>query len=65
MDINSYLLWAKFLTGKLTIHKGELCEFSKRFWDIHDYPLNKGGNGIKNDNITYICPYCNKAFKLK
>lgn len=64
MDIKSYLLWAKFLTGKLTIHKGELCEFSKRFWDIHDYPLNKGGTGTPDHYITYTCPFCKKEFKI-
>lgn len=64
MEITSLKLWTKYLLGKLTIHKGELCEFSKRYFDIHDYPLSKGGDGIPDHFIIYTCPYCKKDFKI-
>ena len=59
MEITAVKLWTKFILNKLTIHKGELCEFSKRYWDIHDYPLSKGGDGISDHFKIYKCPYCN------
>lgn len=64
MDIQSLKLWIKFLSGKLSIHNGELCEFSRRFFDIHDYSLSKGGDGIPDHHHTYTCPYCKKEFTI-
>lgn len=64
MEITATKLLLKYVLGKLTIHKGELCEFSKRFFDIHDYPLSKGGDGVSNHFKTYECPYCKKEFTI-
>ena len=64
MTFSSIKLWAKFILGRLTIYKGELCEFSKRYFDIHDYPRSKGGDGIPDHFKTYRCPYCKKEFKI-
>lgn len=64
MTFSSVKLWTKFIFGRLTIYKGELCEFSKRYFDIHDYPRNKGGDGIPCHFKTYQCPYCKKEFTI-
>jgi hypothetical protein len=64
MDIKGVILWTKFLTGKLKVADGSLCEFSKRFWDLHDYPRSKGGDGIPDHYTTYECPYCKKLFTI-
>ena len=48
---------------KLTIHNG-LCEFSKKYFDIHDYPKDKGGDGVPTHMYTYTCPNCGKEFGI-
>lgn len=39
------------------------CWFSK-FWDLHDYPLSKGGDGIPTHFFTYVCWNCGKRFRI-
>lgn len=41
-----------------------ICWFSKHFWDIHDYKLNKGGDGIPRHFYTYTCHFCGKEFTI-
>jgi hypothetical protein len=45
-----------------SIWRGSTCWFSKWFWDIHDYPVNKGGNGSPLVDTTHTCPRCGKVF---
>lgn len=65
MSTEDIKLWAKYLTGKLTIRDGSLCKFSKRFFDVHYYKVHQGGNGLKMINFVYTCPYCKKEFTIK
>ena len=41
-----------------------ICWFSKRFWDVHDYPVNKGGDGAPNHFHEYECHNCGKKFTI-
>lgn len=40
------------------------CWFSKKFWDIHDYPTNSGGDGTPSHFYTYTCWNCGKKFGI-
>lgn len=61
---NVFYLWLSWLIGNLSVHDGSLCEFSRRYWDIHDYPADKGGNGHPHHLIIYRCPNCGKDFMI-
>ena len=41
-----------------------VCWFSKRFWDIHDYPVEMGGDGCPQHFYTYTCHRCGKGFGI-
>jgi hypothetical protein len=41
-----------------------VCEFSMLWWDIHDYPTHKGGDGTPAHFTTYTCWGCLKRFTL-
>lgn len=47
----------------LNIDNG-LCEFSKKYIDIHDYPKDKGGDGTPTAGYIYTCPNCGKEFTI-
>ena len=64
MDIKGVILWIKYLTGKLTIKDGSLCEFSKRFWDIHGSKIKQPIDQLPEHYRTYECPYCKKQFTI-
>ena len=40
------------------------CWFSRRFWDIHDYPVSRGGDGFPSHFYTYHCWNCGKEFGI-
>ena len=50
------------LLGFLTVP--EVCEFSRCWWDIHDYTANKGGDGTPSHFYTYTCWSCGKKFEI-
>lgn len=41
-----------------------ICWFSQRFFDIHDYPARKGGDGIPTHWHKYRCWNCKKEFTI-
>lgn len=49
-----------FMLG--SIKDGSICWFSKHFWNVHDYPKHKGGNGLPFVDSDFICPNCQKPF---
>jgi len=57
------LLFLKGFTGIQCTIK-EICAFSARFWDIHDYPKDKGGHGDPWHFYTYTCWNCGKKFEI-
>jgi hypothetical protein len=40
------------------------CWFSRRFWDIHDYQKEKGGDGVPSHFKTYKCWNCDQEFEI-
>lgn len=41
-----------------------VCWFSRRFFDIHDWPIEMGGDGVPCHHHTYRCPNCGKEFGI-
>lgn len=54
----------KILFGLGTINDGSICWFSRKFYDVHDYPLDKGGNGHPWHFYKYECPNCGAKFGI-
>lgn len=42
----------------------DICWFSKKYWDIHDYYKSSGGDGIPTHFYTYTCSKCLKEFSI-
>lgn len=40
------------------------CWFSRKFWGIHDYPENKGGDGHPSHFYEYACWNCGRKFGI-
>lgn len=47
-----------------SIADGSTCWFSRKLWDVHDYPKHKGGDGIPTHFFTYKCSKCGKQFSI-
>lgn len=45
-----------------SVYDGSICWFSDEFWDVHDYPKDKGGDGVPDHFKAYWCKHCNKKF---
>lgn len=41
-----------------------VCWFSARFWNIHDYLRDCGGDGYPSHFYTYKCWHCGKEFEI-
>lgn len=41
-----------------------ICWFSSHFWDVHDFPVEFGGDGFPSHFHTYKCNNCKKEFGL-
>jgi len=50
--------------GFCNIKDGSVCWFSANYWDVHDYHISKGGDGIPSHFFEFICPNCNKKFSI-
>ena len=60
-----YLWWIiKCFTGFGNVEDGSICWFSKKFYDVHDYPIHKGGSGVPDHNYNYQCRECGKEFRI-
>jgi hypothetical protein len=40
------------------------CQFSNRFFDMHDYPIRMGGDGTPSSFHSYTCWNCGKRFGI-
>lgn len=58
------LLFIKCLFGYGNIEDGSICWFSKKFFDIHGYQVEKGGDGIPSYFHKYKCHKCEKEFTI-
>lgn len=41
-----------------------ICWFSSKYFDIHDYPKELGGDGCPTHFYTYNCYNCNRKFSI-
>jgi hypothetical protein len=53
-----------FITPFIDIHISLICWFSNNFWDIHDYPVQRGGDGFPSHFFQYQCWHCGKEFGI-
>lgn len=42
----------------------DVCVFSALWWDIHDYPVSKGGDGMPSHFYQYTCWKCHHLFTI-
>jgi len=67
-DIKYIMYWSfrflKCVFGFATIKNNDICWFSEKFFDIHDYPENKGGDGYPRHFSSYNCTKCGKEFTI-
>jgi transposase-like protein len=61
---NGVLLFIRGVLGLHSIDDGSTCEFSRRFWDVHDYKVHKGGSGFLYHFEEYVCPACHETFTV-
>lgn len=65
MGLRKKIWWfLKCLTGFGTVDDGSICWFSKKFWDVHDYHISKGGTGHPAHFHMYRCSKCHKDFQI-
>jgi len=57
-------LLVKCLFNHHNINDGTTCEISRLFWDVHDYKITKGGDGVPRHFYIYVCPQCGKTFGI-
>ena len=41
-----------------------VCWFSRKFFNIHDYPRSYGGDGYPSHFYTYRCWNCGRKFGI-
>jgi hypothetical protein len=41
-----------------------ICWFSSKYWDVHDFYIHTGGDGIPFHFHTCRCWNCNKEFTI-
>lgn len=58
------LRWVWFYLGFGTVHNGAVCAFSAEYYDRHDYPVSKGGDGTPSHFYTYNCWQCGAEFTI-
>lgn len=56
------LLYLQGLSGFISVPR--VCEFSKIWFDIHDYKKSKGGDGNPLHFACYTCWHCGKRFMI-
>lgn len=54
----------KCLMGFGSVKDGSTCWFSNKFFDKHDYPISKGGDGYPAHFHEYECYCCHKKFYI-
>jgi len=62
--MSAFKLWWRFLTNQLTVDDGSLCEFSRRYFDQHDYHKGCGGDGYPCHLHLYHCSRCGRQFRI-
>lgn len=61
---------AGFLTGRVMMRRRKtvvnpfVCWLSAIGYDLHDYPVECGGDGTPSHFYTYKCPECGKEFGI-
>lgn len=59
------VIWfIKCLIGFGSVNDGSICWFSKNFYEVHDYPCKKGGDGSPLHFVTERCSKCGKEFEI-
>jgi len=59
-----YWWFIKCVMGFGSVKDGSTCWFSKKFFDIHDFYVSKGGDGYPSSFYSYQCSRCEKEFYI-
>jgi hypothetical protein len=61
-----FKLWwfIKCIAGFGNVIDGSTCWFSRKYWDVHDYYSDKGGDDTACHVHTYTCHKCGKEFVI-
>lgn len=54
----------KCITGIGSVYDGSICWFSKKFWNVHDYPVRCGGDGTPWHMDHSNCSKCGGEFSV-
>lgn len=57
-------MYLRALLGWHNIYNLTTCNISEELWDVHDYPVSKGGDGFPLHMVHYTCPACRKRFMI-
>lgn len=57
-----FWLQLRALFGWHNVDDGSTCEISRELFDVHDYPVEKGGDGYPSHFTPYYCHKCGKRF---
>lgn len=52
------------LLGLSSVWDYSTCWFSSKFFDVHDYKTDKGGDGTPSHFHEYTCSVCGKRFTI-
>lgn len=59
------LWWCiKCIIGFGTVTDDSICWFSKKFFNIHDYHLHRGGDGVPTPFYEYKCSKCKQKYNI-
>ena len=56
--------YLKCIFGFGTVYDDSICKFSEKFYDIHDYRVDKGGDGLICHFKYFKCWKCGKYFTI-
>lgn len=62
--MRKFILLLRAIFGLHNVEDGTTCEISRVLWDVHDYPVNRGGDGTPSHFHTYQCPRCKEYFSI-
>ena len=54
----------RILLGIHSTSNRTTCNLSETHWDVHDYSVNKGGDGVPSHDYNYTCHRCRKKFTI-
>lgn len=64
MRLKKIYWYIKCSFGFGSVNDGSICWFSRKYYDVHDYPIHKGGDDYPTHFIKYTCHKCGEDFGI-